>query len=70
MTSILIAIYIVICIIAGLISAALSDTYSLDEKIVVGVVSALIIPPALLLLLALALLPEILICATLIFIFA
>ena len=70
MTGILIAIYIVICIIAGLISSAAANPDDLGQAIFIGVVSALIVPPGLLLILAISLLPEILICATLIFIFA
>lgn len=70
MTTILIAVYILICIIVGFVSAAIANPDSMGEAIFIGVVCALIIPPAFLLLIALALLPEILICATLIFLFA
>ena len=80
MTTILIVAYILICIIVGTWAAATwnedlgAEDLSLPWLIVVGLLTGLIGTPILILAIALyltiALLPEILICATLIFLFA
>ena len=82
MTTILITAYILICIVVGTLAVLAwndesnwnHDKLSLPASIVLGLLAALIGTPILILFLALcltiALLPEILICATLIFLFA